>query len=537
MTELIPAPVVIPLIAAAVALLAYRSQTAQRLISGLACAATLAVAVALLLAVDAEGVTAVQVGGWAAPAGITLVVDRFAAIMLVVSTAMVVAVLAYAVGQMSAEREAVTFHPVYLVLTAGVCLAFTTGDLFNLFVAFEVMLTASYVLLTLGATSEQIRSGMTYVVISLVASTLFVAAVALTYAATGAVNLADLAGAVSQLPDGVASALSVLLLVVFGVKAAIFPLFFWLPDAYPTAPSSVTALFAGLLTKVGVYAIVRTQTLLFPGDGGPSVLVLGVAGATMLVGVLGAVAQNDMKRILSFHIVSQIGFIIMGLGFFTVAGVAAAVFYTVHHIFVKTALFLVAGEVESSAGTAGLNQLGGLAHRRPGLATLYLLVGLSLAGMPPLSGFVAKLALVQSGLAVGQPTIVAVSLVVSLMTLFSVAKMWIAVFWGSVTDPLDRALRPVAGGSGERPPVGWGSGERAQNPSGSLGGIAVGMRAATVGVVATSLAVAVAAGPLTGLTQRTAESLLARDGYVSAVLGEPAADQLPANRPETGQGG
>jgi multicomponent Na+:H+ antiporter subunit D len=182
-----------------------------------------------------------------------------------------------------------------------------------------------------------------------------------------------------------------------------------------------------------------------------------------------------------------------------------------------------------------LNQLGGLAHRRPGLATLYLLVGLSLAGMPPLSGFVAKLALVQSGLAVGQPTIVAVSLVVSLMTLFSVAKMWIAVFWGSVTDPLDRALRPVAGGSGERPPVGWGSGERAQNPSGSLGGIAVGMRAATVGVVATSLAVAVAAGPLTGLTQRTAESLLARDGYVSAVLGEPAADQLPADRPETGQ--
>jgi multicomponent Na+:H+ antiporter subunit D len=227
-------------------------------------------------------------------------------------------------------------------------------------------------------------------------------------------------------------------LVVFGIKAAVFPLFFWLPDSYPTAPAPVTAIFAGLLTKVGVYAILRTRTLLFPEDG-PSELLLIVAGATMLFGVLGAIAQDDVKRILSFHIVSQIGYMIMGIALFTPAGIAATVLYVVHHIAVKTTLFLVGGLIEETEGTGSLRRIGGLARTRPLLAILFLPVALSLAGLPPFSGFVAKLALVEAGLAIGSWPIVAVSLLVSLLTLVSMAKIWNGAFWG---DPEGEPVYP-----------------------------------------------------------------------------------------------
>src|SRR5919206_4753061 len=218
--------------------------------------------VALLVAVDRDGTMVAAAGGWPGPMGITLVADRFAAILLVVAEITLFAVLIYAIGQPGAERNHVGFQSTYLVLAAGVAGSFLTGDLFNLFVAFEMMLTASYVLLTLGGRQEQVRSGMTYIVISLIASTLFVTAVALIYSATGTVNMADLAIRMGQLPSGVRSAFAVLLVVVFGIKAAVFPLYFWLPDSYPTAPSPITAVFAGLLTKVGVYALMRTQLLL-----------------------------------------------------------------------------------------------------------------------------------------------------------------------------------------------------------------------------------------------------------------------------------
>jgi multicomponent Na+:H+ antiporter subunit D len=502
-------PVVLPLLAAAAGVLLHGRVRAQRVVSVTACAATLAASVTLLLRVDAEGVAVVQAAGWAAPAGISLVADRFAAIMLVISLIVVLAVLVYALGHLYEHRESLFFHPAYLVLVAGVALSFLTGDLFNLFVAFEVMLTASYVLITLGATSEQVRSGMTYAVISLVTSTLFVAAVAFTYAATGTVNLADLAGKLAALPAGLRSAIGLLFVVVFGVKAAVFPLFFWLPDAYPTAPSPITALFAGLLTKVGVYALIRTQTLLF--GGGSSMVLLVIAGLTMVVGVLGAIAQNDIKRILSFHIVSQIGYMVMGLGLFTLAGLAGAIFYIVHHIVVKTALFLVGGMVEHVTGTAALSRLAGMARRAPAVAVLFAIPALSLAGIPPLSGFVAKLALVEAGLAIGQGGIVAVSLLVSLLTVFSMAKIWAGAFWGDPREPAEPvpAELPVpAGGSGPLMPAG---GAELRVP-----GL---MLTAAAALALVTLGVSLGAGPLYQLSVRAAADLLNPDLYVQAVLG------------------
>ncbi len=393
MTVLLAAPILLPLFGAALSIGVGHSRIAQRLIGVVTLGAVAVCSIALLVRVDNDGVVSVQAGGWRAPVGITLVADRLAAIMLVIAVLMLFAVLIYAIGQPGAEEHHVGFHPVYLILTAGVAAAFLTGDLFNLFVAFEVTLMASYVLITLGGRPEQVRSGMTYIVISLIASTLFLLSLAFVYASTGTVNLADLSGKIADLPGGVRSGLALLLIVVFGIKSAIFPLFFWLPDSYPTAPSPITAVFAGLLTKVGVYALIRTQTLLFPADTQPGSLLLVVAGLTMVVGVLGAITQNDIKRILSFHIVSQIGYMIMGLGLFSIAGLAGAVLYIIHHIVVKTTLFLVAGLIEERRGTGQLARLGGLTRLEPVLAVLFLLPALSLAGIPPFSGFVAKLAL------------------------------------------------------------------------------------------------------------------------------------------------
>jgi len=494
MRSLVPLPVLLPLAGAAVSLVLHRQHLLQRVLGLAVLTGMLLTSIAVLVHVEAEGPVAVDVGAWAAPVGITLVVDLFAAIMLVVSTAMVLAVLVYAIGSPRTSDEALFFHPVYLTLAAGVALSFVTGDLFNLFVAFEVMLTSSYVLITLGGRAEQVRTGMTYVVISLVASLLFLTAVALLYAATGTVNMADLAGRLDDVPDGLRDALALLLLVVFGIKAAIFPLFFWLPDAYPTAPTPVTAIFAGLLTKVGVYAIIRTQTLLFPSDG-PSTVLLVLAGATMVVGVLGAIAQDDVKRILSFHIVSQIGYMIMGLGLFTVAGLAGAVFYITHHIVVKTTLFLVGGIIEQVTGTGALKRIGGLMHRIPVLALLFLVPALSLAGLPPFSGFVAKLALVQAGLAIDSGAIVAVSLLVSLLTLFSMTKIWAGVFWG-LPEGVDTPAHEAG---------------RLRAPALMVG--------ATGALVLVSLGIALAAGPVYDLAVEAAEQLVDGAAYREAVLG------------------
>ncbi|MFO7592306.1 MAG: Na+/H+ antiporter subunit D [Acidimicrobiia bacterium] len=482
-----------PLLGAAVALLARRRRDVQRAVAVTTFALALVGSVVLLVEVDGHGPLATQVGDLPAPFGITLVADLFTAIMLVVSSAMLLCVLVYAIGQRGTDTESTIFHPVYLILGTGIFLAFLAGDLFDLFVAFEVMLTASYVLITLGATREQVRSGMTYAVISLFASMLFLIAVGLVYAATGTVNLADLAEKISTVPSGLRTAFALLFLVVFGIKAAIFPLFFWLPDSYPTAPTPITAIFAALLTKVGVYAMIRVETLVFlPDFGGPSTLLLTIAGLTMLVGVLGAIAQNDIKRILSFHIVSQIGYMVLGLALFTVAGVAAAIFYIVHHIVVKTALFLSGGLVEHATGTGALDRLSGLARSSPLLALLFLLPALSLAGIPPFSGFVGKLALADAGFAADRFVVVGVSLLVSLLTLFSMTKIWSGVFWGEV-EP--------------KPPVGA---TRLRTPR--L------MTATTAVVVAMSLAIAVSARPIYDLSRRAAADLLEPTAYVREVL-------------------
>jgi multicomponent Na+:H+ antiporter subunit D len=495
MTTLVPLPLAIPLVSAAASILVGRWRNVQRIISIAALTAVLGISIALLVGADEDGFIVHRGGGWPAPLGITLVADRLAGLMLVVSSLVLLAVMIYAIGQAGQERQRVAFHPVYLVLATGVSASFLTADLFNLFVAFEMMLAASYVLITIGGRPDQIRSGMSYVVISLVASTLFITVLALLYAGTGTVNMADLSVRLADLDGGVRAAFALALLVVFGIKAGLFPLFFWLPDSYPTAPGPVTAIFAGLLTKVGVYAIIRTQTLLFDAPDWMGTVLIVVAILTMTIGVLGAIAQDDMKRILAFHIISQIGYMIFGLGLFTVAGLAGAVFYIVHHIIVKTALFLVAGLVDRRAGSSRLSEVGGLVRTAPILALLFAVPALSLAGIPPFSGFLAKFALVDAGLAASSWWAVGFSLAVGLLTLFSMTKIWAGAFWGTPEDAPRRSPRE----------------------SDRLGG-PIGMIAGTALLAAASIGVSVFAGPIYDIAERAGADLLTPDRYVEAIL-------------------
>jgi multicomponent Na+:H+ antiporter subunit D len=496
MTALVPLPVVVPLLGAALTLLLTNRPRIQRTVSVLVLTLTVAVAVVLLVQTSRNGPVVLGAGGWPASAGIVLVADELAALLLVVSTTVTLCVLVYSIGEGQAdvgESSPVTiFHPTYLVLTAGVTNAFLAGDLFNLFVGFEVLLASSFVLITLGGTETRIRTGSTYIVVSVLSSMLFLAAVGLVYGATGTLNLARLAGRLDALPEGVRLILQLMLLLAFGIKAAVFPLSAWLPDSYPTAPAPVTAVFAGLLTKVGVYAIIRTETLLFP-ESVVDELLLVVAGLTMVVGILGAVAQSDMKRLFSFTLVSHIGYMIFGVGLGTVAGLSGSIFYVVHHITIQTTLFLVAGLVELRAGSTDLRRIGGLARIAPLLGVLFFVPAMNLAGIPPFSGFLGKLGLLQAGVAEGGPlawVLVAAATLTSLLTLYAASRVWNIAFW--------RAPQLATSA-----------------PAVRLPGLMVG---ATVALVALGLALTVVAGPLFGVTGGAAADLRDRTPYLRAVL-------------------
>lgn len=438
MNALLALPIAAPLLGAAINIVVRRLPW-QRFVSFTALAISLGASIATLVTVITDkDVVASRLGGWPANFAITLVADRISAVLVVIAVSVSSAVLAYAVGQRAVDEHAPVYHTVYLVLVAGISQAFLAGDLFNLFVAFELLLMASYVLMTLEASSEQVRSGATYVILNVVESMILLSAVGLIFAATGTVSMAELPQLLAALPDGVRTGLNLLLLVAFGMKAAVFPLYFWLPDAYPAAPTSVTAVFAGLLTKVGAYAILRTQTLLFP-DGQTDVILV-IAAVTMVVGVVGAISHSHVKRILSFHSVSQIGYIVMGIALGTVAGIAAALIFLIHHIVVKTSLFLVQGIIENETGESSFAKVGGMARRSGVLGVLFLLPALSLAGLPPFSGFIAKYLLIREGSVQSQWWVVAAAAVASILTLVSMTKIWIGIFWDEIkpTPPAER---------------------------------------------------------------------------------------------------
>ncbi|WP_030015298.1 Na+/H+ antiporter subunit D [Curtobacterium sp. S6] len=530
--ELAPAAVVLPLLAAGLNFTLYKFPNAQRLLSIIAMIVILALEITLLISTWGTGPQAVTLGGWAAPFGIVMVVDQLSSLMLVVSTVVSFAVLIYATGQGLADGDGdapiSVFYPTFLVLLAGVSNAFLAGDLFNLYVGFEILLTASYVLLTMSGTAPRIRAGVTYTVVSVISSMLFLISIGMIYAALGTVNMADIAAKAPDLPVGTQLQLHLMLLVAFGIKAAVFPLSLWLPDSYPTAPAPVTAVFAGLLTKVGVYAIIRTETLLFPGGTVDNLLAF-VAAATLIVGILGALTQSDIKRTLSFILISHIGYMIWGISLSTPEGLMAVVFYVAHHIVIQTSLFMVVGLIERRGGSANTDRLAGLAKIAPILGILYFIPAMNLGGIPPFSGFLGKVGLIDASVRAGTwqgYALAGVGVFVSLLTLLTLARIWNRVFWrkpedAEFPDPILLA-KDQDGNYGVRT-SGELSVESRRYKGRDVTLLPRPMIGSTIGLVAVGVAITLLAGPLFDLSDQAANNLSNPQTYIEAVLGHDRA--------------
>ena len=490
---LLALPILIPLATAiAISMMPQRPQ----LLRGVAfagAAGILASAVAVLARVEASGIQVLQIGAWAAPFGITLVADLFSALLVVMVGIVGLVVTGNSFSGVDPRREAFGYHALLHILLMGVSGAFLTGDIFNLYVWFEVMLIASFVLMSLYRTSSQLHAAFTYVTLNLLASAILLTAIGLLYGQAGTLNFADLARAwPERRTPALDATLSMLFVIAFGIKAGLFPLFFWLPASYHTPPAAVGALFAGLLTKVGVYALIRVFTLLFrDAGGGMYTVVLVLSVMTMVVGMVGALGQRDFRRVLSFNLVGHIGFTTLGLGLWTPFALAGSIFYMLHHILVITNLFLVSGLLLRLRRTTQLSALGGLYRTHTGVAVLAMIPLFSLAGVPPLSGFIAKLAIIEAALDVGYYRLAGIALAVSLLTVLSMARLWDEAFWKSAPPEANSA---------------------------TLGKLIL----APIAVLAMlTLALAFAAEPVFNVSRRAAEQLLQPDGYVRAVLGGP----------------
>lgn len=491
MNVLVVLPIIIPLLSGVLSMVLSRNAALQRVLAVLG-TATLTFASALLLwKVRGGTILTMAMGDWDAPFGIIFVADALAALLVTLTGAIGFATAVYGLGDMDARRERWGYYPLLHILLAGVCGAFLTGDLFNLFVWFEVLLIASFVLLALGGTRGQLEGAVKYVVVNLLSSVLFLAAVGILYGLTGTVNMADLAIRLADTEHpGLVLTVAMLFLVTFGIKSALFPLFFWLPASYHTPPAAISALFAALLTKVGVYALVRTSTLIFDQPAAHTML-LAVAILTMAVGVLGALAQNEIRRILSFNTIASIGYIIMGLALGSPLAITAAVFFLAHDILIKANLFFVAGVVQHLHGTYRLERLGGLARRNPLLASLFLLASFSLAGVPPLSGFWSKFLIVRAALEQQAYIATAVALIVGILVLWSMVRIWSAAFWAPL-PPQTPSLHPSRATMGV-------------------------LMAPIVGLGAATVLIGLFPAPLFELSELVASQLLDSSSYLDAV--------------------
>jgi multicomponent Na+:H+ antiporter subunit D len=442
------------------------------------------------------GIQVLQVGAWPAPFGITLVADVFSAVMVVMVSVIGLAVAGSSFAGVDPRREALGYHPLIQVVLMGVAGAFLTGDIFNLYVWFEVMLIGSFVLMAMHRTRAQLHAAFIYVGLNLLASAVLLTAIGLLYGQAGTLNLADLAQAwPERRTPGLDAALSMLFLTAFGIKAGLFPLFFWLPASYHTPPAAIGALLAGLLTKVGVYAMIRVFTLLFPDpSAGVYRVLLVLSAVTMVVGLIGALAQQDFRRVLSFNLVGHIGFTTVGLALWTPAALGGSILYVLHHMLVISTLFLVSGLFLRQRRTTDLHALGGLYRAQPAVAALALIPLFSLAGIPPLSGFVAKVAVVAPMLGTGQYALAAVALGVSLLTVLSMARLWEESIWKPSPVPAPASVPQARLGAAIVAPIAF-------------------LAALTVGLT-------VLAGPVASLTREAAAQLLDRNAYLRAVLGE-----------------
>lgn len=506
-------PIIVPILAATLSFAVRHNVIVQRSVSIGGMGLMLACALYLLGIVSENGPQVMAASNWVGPFGIVLVADLLSALLVVVASFVGLAVALFAGAEIGLGRERHGFHVFLLILLAGAAGAFLTGDIFNLYVWFEILLMATFGLLVLGGSRLQIDGGVKYMALNMVSTILFLTAIGLLYGMTGTLNMADLHLKVAEVEDpAMLTVIAVLFLLALSIKAGLFPLFAWLPASYHTPPMVVGALFAALLTKVGVYSMIRLFTLIFTHDMGVTHSLLAVlAAVTMVAGVLGAAAQTDMRRLLTFSVVSQIGFMLIGLALMTQMGLVGTVFYMLQDIIVKAGLFLAGGiAVRYAAGESTYARLGGLWLTKLWLALLFLVPAMALMGFPPFSGFWGKFALIRGALEAQAWVLTAVALVASFVTVYAVGRMFANTFWKPAPALTEAEAAARAAAAPSRSELGQ-------------------MVPAAGAIALVIIGLGVFAEPTLALVDRAAADLLDPSAYITAVLGP---DALVSPHPE-----
>lgn len=399
MSNLIILPMLLPFVCALILVFTKNKNRISKILSITTMIVNTMISIALLIYVVNHKPITLDFGGWKAPFGIQFLGDSLSLLMVSVSSFVVTLIMAYGFGR--GEKRVNRFHlPTFiLLLTVGVIGSFLTSDLFNLYVMFEIMLLASFVLVTLGQSVEQLRAAIVYVVLNILGSWLLLLGIGMLYKTVGTLNFSHLAMRLNHMENNqTITMISLVFLVAFSSKAALV-IFMWLPKAYAVLNTELAALFAALMTKVGAYALIRFFTLLF--DHHPSVthtLLVFMACITMIIGAFGVIAYKDIKKIAAYQVILSIGFIILGLGSHTISGVNGAIFYLANDIIVKTLLFFVIGSLVYMSGYRNYQYLSGLAKREPFFGVAFVVVIFAIGGVPPFSGFPGKVLIFQGAI-------------------------------------------------------------------------------------------------------------------------------------------
>ncbi len=490
MNNLLIAPVIIPLLTGMVLIIFQKNIMLQRILSLVALLSTGVIAVLLMNRIKEGGIQSIQLGGWEAPYGISFVGDMFSALLLLATSIVAVGCLIYAFSSIGRKQEKLYFYPLFLFLITGVNGSFLTGDLFNLYVFFELFLVASYVLIALGGTQRQLRESLKYIFTNIIASAFFLIGIAYLYSMTGTLNLAHLSLRIAEIgQDGLITTVALLFLIVFAMKAGLL-LFFWLPGSYSVPPTAIAAIFAALLTKVGVYAIFRMFTLIFYHEPQITHLFIGILAAiTMILGGLGAIGYWDLRKILTYNVVISVGFIMAGLVSLTTTGIAGSIYYLIHDMLIKGLVFLIGGTIVHLTGTSDLKKISGLIRLHPLLGWMFFIAALSMVGIPPLSGFLGKVFTTQGVFEAGYYWLGGIGLLTSLLILYAMIKLFMNAFWGETILS-------------------------AEEEKGTTKGLLFPIALLTVA----SVAMGIGAEAITGYVTQAAEELLNPNLYIKAVF-------------------
>src|SRR5690625_1346135 len=431
MNNIIVLPLVLPILTGILLVFIHRYIKLQRSISIVATIANIMISLIILNKIQTEGILRLDFGNWLPPYGILFVADSFA-MLLVLTTSFVTAIcLIYAMFSIGELREKMFFYPFVHFLVGGVNASFLTGDLFNLFVSFEVMLLASYVLITLGGKKKQLRESIKYITINVLSSSVFLIAIAYLYGSLGTLNMAHLSARIAEAGQTpLLTVISLLFLIVFSLKAGLV-LYQWLPGSYSTPPTAIAALFGGLMTKVGIYALFRVFTLLFYHEQHIThTLIAILAIITLIGGSISAIAYTNIRQIISYNVVISVGFILVGLVVMTSTAFEGAIYYLIHDMIGKSLLFLLGGTMIYLTKTEMLDEMSGLIRNYPILGWMFFITALSLTGIPPLSGFIGKMLIGLGAIETESYLLLTVSFLSSLVVLYSLIRIFMSCFWG-----------------------------------------------------------------------------------------------------------